>query len=704
MNARNRIPTCLLLSILCSRPCLAQDGYCAHDDVPTDTLSLGATINEGTAGSTATQMVLTRPVTTRDDAAHHIPSRHVSSGGFGPRTPTSGRIRALIVFARFRDDTSNLSGCSLASNAWSDPDRLPDFAATLLANNASGPFPSHSLTAYFHQQSQGRLRMYGDVYPHVVASAHEELQYGITTATGGGNGSSERGMAMLTEEILSGINGDVDFRDYDENGDGYVDYLFIILRHAGVGWTGYSVLGNATMPDLEVDGVRVHWRASGAYLRYAHPGNVDPVPSIIRLMAHEFGHDLWRPELLGNSHVVPLGNIGVGVGVPANGPRRVGYALMAGSPFYDARGDLTISAWERHILNDGWIDCPVLRESEVITLTDLYSGDTSNCRRLVIPEAHRTRTLYLSNRQRAGFFDVSTSSACSPRSDLGLMATGLLVTLSREGRYAVLPADNSLDLGIMSSTYEGDLFGPGSGMQLTPWTRPNISGFTEYPPGFAMQEGNWQAIDAIRMGEGMDMGFDYVTDIRIDPIIRANSWIGAETSGETIRGHMVVEAGATLTIEPGTVLFFASDARITVRGTLDARQVTFTSEGGSWSGIEFAPGGRGVLDGSVVEHADRATLGYSRPDEGRVGTVTIDSFPNPFTDVADVAYRLDLGGHVTLKAFDIAGREVATLVRGVRSAGDHRVVFDGAHLASGTYSLRLHAGSRTVSRTVVLAR
>ncbi|MBK6909729.1 MAG: T9SS type A sorting domain-containing protein [bacterium] len=65
------------------------------------------------------------------------------------------------------------------------------------------------------------------------------------------------------------------------------------------------------------------------------------------------------------------------------------------------------------------------------------------------------------------------------------------------------------------------------------------------------------------------------------------------------------------------------------------------------------------------------------------------NFPNPFNATTLITYELPSAAHVTLSVFDALGRQVATLLDGVQSAGEHTVRFDGAGLASGAYYCHL---------------
>jgi hypothetical protein len=80
------------------------------------------------------------------------------------------------------------------------------------------------------------------------------------------------------------------------------------------------------------------------------------------------------------------------------------------------------------------------------------------------------------------------------------------------------------------------------------------------------------------------------------------------------------------------------------------------------------------------------------------------NYPNPFNPSTMLRYALPEPARVVLEVYDIAGREVQTLVEGDKPAGVHEVLFDARHLASGIYLYRLRAGSFTQVRKMTLLK
>ena len=80
------------------------------------------------------------------------------------------------------------------------------------------------------------------------------------------------------------------------------------------------------------------------------------------------------------------------------------------------------------------------------------------------------------------------------------------------------------------------------------------------------------------------------------------------------------------------------------------------------------------------------------------------NFPNPFNPVTTIAYALATPAHVTIKVYDVAGREVRTLVDVDMEPGRYSETLDAAGLAGGVYFARMTADEFTESMKLVLLK
>ena len=69
-----------------------------------------------------------------------------------------------------------------------------------------------------------------------------------------------------------------------------------------------------------------------------------------------------------------------------------------------------------------------------------------------------------------------------------------------------------------------------------------------------------------------------------------------------------------------------------------------------------------------------------------------------------IHYQLPMNNVVTLKVYDVLGREVETLVNERESSGSHAVRFDGSNLPSGVYLYRLEAGTYHDAKKLLLLK
>ncbi|MFA6946898.1 MAG: T9SS type A sorting domain-containing protein [Pedobacter sp.] len=80
------------------------------------------------------------------------------------------------------------------------------------------------------------------------------------------------------------------------------------------------------------------------------------------------------------------------------------------------------------------------------------------------------------------------------------------------------------------------------------------------------------------------------------------------------------------------------------------------------------------------------------------------NYPNPFNPSTQIKFALKEAGFVTLKVYDVLGKEVATLVKGDYTSGSYNVSFDASGLSSGIYFYRLESGSFVQTNKMMLLK
>jgi len=80
------------------------------------------------------------------------------------------------------------------------------------------------------------------------------------------------------------------------------------------------------------------------------------------------------------------------------------------------------------------------------------------------------------------------------------------------------------------------------------------------------------------------------------------------------------------------------------------------------------------------------------------------NYPNPFNPVTAIDYNIPANGRVTLKIFDMTGKEVTTLVDKEQAAGYYSVNFDASKLSSGNYIYRLESNNNSIVKILTLVK
>jgi len=84
-------------------------------------------------------------------------------------------------------------------------------------------------------------------------------------------------------------------------------------------------------------------------------------------------------------------------------------------------------------------------------------------------------------------------------------------------------------------------------------------------------------------------------------------------------------------------------------------------------------------------------VGISNTIENVESYYLMQNYPNPFNPATVIRYNLPVSGSVSLKIYDMIGREVKSLVSGFANAGTYNASFNGSELSSGVYFYKLEA-------------
>jgi photosystem II stability/assembly factor-like uncharacterized protein len=134
-----------------------------------------------------------------------------------------------------------------------------------------------------------------------------------------------------------------------------------------------------------------------------------------------------------------------------------------------------------------------------------------------------------------------------------------------------------------------------------------------------------------------------------------------------------------------------------------------TSKANSLNAVWFVDANNGwaVGDFGLIFHTSSGgatSVFKNQSDEIPRGYSLSQNYPNPFNPSTIISFSLPCKSFVSLKIFDVLGREVSTIVSEEMSAGSYSRQWNAANMTSGVYFYRLQAGAFTVTKKLVLLR
>jgi hypothetical protein len=151
-----------------------------------------------------------------------------------------------------------------------------------------------------------------------------------------------------------------------------------------------------------------------------------------------------------------------------------------------------------------------------------------------------------------------------------------------------------------------------------------------------------------------------------------------------------------------------------------ALPINITPYGSEEISISFKPNEEGYFKDHlyIISDTDSSRIAQVMVLAGRTDTIFSNiqndeaitkfsleqNYPNPFNPSTTIQYQMPESGLVTLKIYDVLGREIITLVNEELSAGKHEADFDASGFNSGVYFYRLQAGSFIETKKMVLMK
>ncbi|MFZ2323910.1 MAG: carboxypeptidase regulatory-like domain-containing protein [Ignavibacteriaceae bacterium] len=114
-----------------------------------------------------------------------------------------------------------------------------------------------------------------------------------------------------------------------------------------------------------------------------------------------------------------------------------------------------------------------------------------------------------------------------------------------------------------------------------------------------------------------------------------------------------------------------------------------------------------LINNPVVNGVDFAIIATDAEEDENVVPEyfkLFQNYPNPFNPATNIQFSIPQQSFVTLKVYDILGREVETLVNEQKTAGKYEVNFNASYLSSGVYFYSIKAGDFIQTRKMVLMK
>jgi M6 family metalloprotease-like protein len=277
------------------------------------------------------------------------------------------------------------------------------FQNYLFGDGDPNNFPYESLKNYYYRSSYGQLTITGDVMPWHMASQNR--------------GYYTNDVRPVIMEALDALNDSVDFTQYDNNGDGEIDYFICYWTGEDTGWnTTFWAWCDISGGGFRNDPYKIDGKSLGVYSWVWEKNDKQDEPSFMpRVSMHETGHGLGLPDYYDYK-----------AGVGPNGG--LGGMDMMDNAHYDH------NAFSKFLLD--WMGAYIVGDSNVIHNLTLRNADTFPDAVVIMPNQQGLlfdEYFVVENRIRSGNDATETLPGYTPLDNEGLVIYHVDATLNAKG-------------------------------------------------------------------------------------------------------------------------------------------------------------------------------------------------------------------------------------------------------------------------------
>ncbi len=294
-------------------------------------------------------------------------------------TDYSGSFNALAILIQFSDKPAQTNAV---------------FFDSLLFVNQTG-----SLRHYYNEVSYGQFDVITVNLPSQLGWTSAPQTYAYYCNNANGTGSYPNNSQRLCEDIVNLINPLVDFSDYDNDNDGFVDGIILIHTGPGAEMTGQNsdIWSHMwAIPTYTVlDGVRIYSYSIQPEYWF------DPGDMTCGVYCHEFGHILGLPDLYDTTPSFGADSYGIGSwSLMSYGSWNGSLLYHGGSYYYSGNSPAHFDPWCRIHLGFA-IENILTEDIEQLDIPSVESG--ANIFRINIDGDSGTEYFLLENRQKTGY-------------------------------------------------------------------------------------------------------------------------------------------------------------------------------------------------------------------------------------------------------------------------------------------------------------